>query len=125
MIMRLIPNKSIGEFTHIWCLYFQPEGWRVSMTNREPPKGNLAVLLCALSFATGLGLGERMEHGLHSAYLRLLSLVGFLETEEAPKKGGIEPDFGCLDRTYYRRDPRRIIVLSHPDPISHSIKTGA
>jgi DNA-binding NarL/FixJ family response regulator len=31
------------------------------MTYREQPNGNLAVLLCALSFATGLGLSERME----------------------------------------------------------------
>ena len=41
------------------------------MTNREQPTGNLASLLCALSFATSLGLSERMEHGLNSAYIGL------------------------------------------------------
>ncbi len=69
--MRLFPHKSIGELTHICCLYSQPEEWRVDMTYREQPNGNLAVLLCALSFARGLGLSERMEYGLNSAYFGL------------------------------------------------------
>ena len=65
------------------------------MTTRERPTGNLASLLCALSFATSLGLSERMEHGLNSAYiglyyapsnsLSITSPYGF----EAPGVGGV------------------------------------
>jgi hypothetical protein len=49
------------------------------MTNREQPNGNLAVLLCALSSATGLGLSERMEHGLNGAYLGLRLADGYCQ----------------------------------------------
>jgi HD-GYP domain-containing protein (c-di-GMP phosphodiesterase class II)/DNA-binding CsgD family transcriptional regulator len=68
------------------------------MTNREQPNGNLAILLCALSFATGLGLSERMEHGLNSAYLGLrladvLNLPG--EEREAIFYGALLKDVGC------------------------------
>ena len=53
------------------------------MSNRERPTGNLAALLCALSFATSLGLSERMEHGLNSAYigLRLADVLKLLTKE--------------------------------------------
>jgi hypothetical protein len=33
--------------------------------------GTLAELLCALSFASDLGMGQPLEHGLKSAYLGL------------------------------------------------------
>ena len=48
------------------------------MTNREPANGSLAALLCALSFTTGLALGERLDRGLKSAYLgmRLADALG-------------------------------------------------
>ena len=68
------------------------------MTNREQPGGNLAVLLCALSFATGLGLGERMEHGLNSAYLglRLADVLNLPNEErEAVFYGALLKDVGC------------------------------
>jgi HD-GYP domain-containing protein (c-di-GMP phosphodiesterase class II) len=68
------------------------------MTNREQPDGNLAVLLCALSFATSLGLGERMEHGLNSAYLglRLADMLNIPNEErEAVFYGALLKDVGC------------------------------
>ena len=68
------------------------------MTNREQPDGNLAVLLCALSFATGLGLSERMEHGLNSAYLglRLADVLNLPNEErEAVFYGALLKDVGC------------------------------
>src|SRR6266581_3977955 len=132
MIMRLIPNKSIGEFTHIWCLYFQPEGGRVYMTNREQPNGNLAELLCALSFATRLGLSERMEHGLNSAYLGLrladaLKLPS--EEREAIFYGALLKDVGCTAcaagfSAFFPDDelmPRSDIMLVDPTRLNDSI----
>ena len=68
------------------------------MTNREQPNGNLAVLLSALSFATGLGLSERIEHGLNSAYIGLrLADVLHLSSEEreAIFYGALLKDVGC------------------------------
>src|SRR5215467_5483175 len=68
------------------------------MTNREQPNGNLAVLLSALSFASGLGLSERMEHGLNSAYIGLrLADVLHLSSEEreAIFFGALLKDVGC------------------------------
>jgi HD-GYP domain-containing protein (c-di-GMP phosphodiesterase class II) len=68
------------------------------MTNSEQPNGNLAVLLCSLSFATGLGLGERMEHGLNSAYLglRLADALNLPNEErEAIFYGALLKDAGC------------------------------
>ena len=68
------------------------------MTYREQPNGNLAVLLCALSFATGLGLSERMEHGLNSAYLglRLADMLNLpSEEREAIFYGALLKDVGC------------------------------
>ena len=56
------------------------------MTNSEQSKGNLAALLCALSFATGLGLDERMEHGLNSAYYsRSCNSPAYTFTNVSPK----------------------------------------
>jgi HD-GYP domain-containing protein (c-di-GMP phosphodiesterase class II) len=68
------------------------------MTNSEQPKGNFAALLCALSFATGLGLDERMEHGINSAYIGMqladvLNLPG--EEREAIFYGALLKDVGC------------------------------
>jgi HD-GYP domain-containing protein (c-di-GMP phosphodiesterase class II) len=41
------------------------------MLNQKLAEGNLATLLCALSFATGVGFGGHIEHGLGSACLGL------------------------------------------------------
>jgi HD-GYP domain-containing protein (c-di-GMP phosphodiesterase class II) len=68
------------------------------MANGERPGGNLAALLCALSFATGLGLSERMEHGLNSAYLglRLADVLNLPNEErEAIFYGALLKDVGC------------------------------
>lgn len=68
------------------------------MTNRERPNGDLAVLLCALSFATSLGLSERLEHGLNSAYigLRLVDALNLpSEEREAIFFGALLKDVGC------------------------------
>ena len=68
------------------------------MTNRERPNGNLASLLCALSFATSLGLSERMEHGLNSAYigLRLADVLKLPNQErEAIFYGALLKNVGC------------------------------
>ncbi len=68
------------------------------MTTNEHSKGNLAALLCALSFATGLGLDERMEHGINSAYIGLM-LADVLnlpsEEREAVFYGALLKDVGC------------------------------
>ncbi len=68
------------------------------MSNRERPTGNLAALLCALSFATSLGLSERMEHGLNSAYigLRLADVLKLPNQErEAIFYGALLKNVGC------------------------------
>jgi len=68
------------------------------MTNSEQSKGNLAALLCALSFAAGLGLDERMEHGINSAYigLRLADVLNLSSDErEAVFYGALLKDVGC------------------------------
>ena len=41
------------------------------MTKNEQSNGSLAELLCALSFASDLHMGQPMEHGLKTAYIGL------------------------------------------------------
>ena len=68
------------------------------MTTHDRSDGSLAALLCALSFATGLGLGERMEHGLKSAYigLRIADALGLPPADrEAVFYGALLKDVGC------------------------------
>jgi hypothetical protein len=78
-------EQGIGELTHL-----------------PPPGGRgdacLAELLCALSFATGLALGDRMEHGIGAAYisLRLADELGLGPKErEAAYYGALLKDAGC------------------------------
>jgi HD-GYP domain-containing protein (c-di-GMP phosphodiesterase class II) len=62
------------------------------------PDASLASLLCALSFASGLALGDRMEHGLGTAYigLRLADMLGLGDAErEAVYYGALVKDAGC------------------------------
>ena len=69
-----------------------------TMTARDRTDGSLAALLCALSFTTGLGLGERLEHGLKSAYigLRIADALGLPdEDREAVYYGALLKDVGC------------------------------
>ena len=60
--------------------------------------GDLATLLCALSFATGLGFGGHMEHGLGSASFGLLladELSLTAEEREAIFYGALLKDVSC------------------------------
>ena len=68
------------------------------MVENKQSDQNLAALLCALSFATGMGFGEDMEHGLKSAYLGLqlaCSLRLSLDIQEAVFYGALLKDVGC------------------------------
>ncbi len=85
-------------FYHDAMLCQAQNGKGTRMTNDKQPNGSLAELLCALSFATGLGLGERLDHGLKSAYIGLqvadvLSLPH--EDREAVFYGALLKDVGC------------------------------
>ncbi|HLZ25800.1 MAG TPA: HD domain-containing phosphohydrolase [Chloroflexota bacterium] len=61
-------------------------------------ESSLAALLCALSFASGLAIGDRMEHGIGSAYIgmRLAHTFGLSQDErEAVYYGALLKDAGC------------------------------
>src|SRR5581483_5371251 len=68
------------------------------MLHQKQAEGNLAALLCALSFATGVGFGGHIEHGLGSAYLglQIADTLG-LENEEreAVFYGALLKDVAC------------------------------
>ena len=68
------------------------------MVDQKQADRDFAALLCALSFATGLGFGGHMEHGLGSAYLGLqiadaLALTN--EEHEAIFYGTLLKDVAC------------------------------
>lgn len=68
------------------------------MINDQRPGSSLAELLCALSFATGVGLGERLDHGLKSAYigLQVADALNLPQTDrEAVFYGALLKDVGC------------------------------
>ena len=68
------------------------------MVNYKRTEGDPAALLCALSFATGLGFGGHMEHGLGSAYLGLQiadALTLDNEEREAIFYGALLKDVAC------------------------------
>ncbi len=68
------------------------------MINHKQTDGDLAALLCALSFATGLGFGGDIEHGLKSAYLGLQLADGLTlahEEREAIFYGALLKDTAC------------------------------
>jgi HD-GYP domain-containing protein (c-di-GMP phosphodiesterase class II) len=67
-------------------------------TDGAGAEGGIAALLCALSFATGIALGERMEHGLKSAYvgLQVAEALRLGPAErEAVFYGALLKDAGC------------------------------
>lgn len=69
-----------------------------SMVNDQRAGGDLAALLVALSFATGLGFGGHMEHGLGSAFLglQIADALTFAEEErEALFYGALLKDVAC------------------------------
>jgi HD-GYP domain-containing protein (c-di-GMP phosphodiesterase class II) len=68
------------------------------MINHKRADEDLAALLCALSFATGLGFGGHIEHGLGCAYLGLqIADVLMLTSEEreALFYGALLKDVAC------------------------------
>lgn len=68
------------------------------MPNQKQAEGNLATLLCALSFATGVGFGGHIEHGLGSACLglQIVNALGLAEEErEAVFYGAFLKDVAC------------------------------
>ena len=68
------------------------------MVNEKQTDEDFAALLCALSFATGLGFGDHMEHGLRSAYLGLQiadALTLTSEEREAIFYGALLKDVAC------------------------------
>ncbi len=68
------------------------------MINHKRTEGDLAELLCALSFATGLGFGGHIEHGLGSAALGLEiadALKLSSEEHEAIFYGALLKDVAC------------------------------
>lgn len=68
------------------------------MINYQRTEGDLAALLCALSFATGLGFGGHMDHGLGSAYLGMQiadALTLASEEREAIFYGALLKDVAC------------------------------
>lgn len=103
------------------------------MDNHKRANGDLAELLCALSFATGLGFGGDMEHGLGSAYLGLqiadaLTLAD--KEREAIFYGALLKDAACTacsagiaaffpdDEQVFLSD----VILLDPSQISDMIK---
>src|SRR6266496_6676508 len=68
------------------------------MSSYERRNDDLAALLCALSFATGLGFGGHMEHGLGSASLGLQiadALALASDEREAIFYGALLKDVAC------------------------------
>jgi HD-GYP domain-containing protein (c-di-GMP phosphodiesterase class II) len=68
------------------------------MSNQKQVEGNLATLLCALSFATGVGFGGHIEHGLGSACLglRIVDTLGLpAEEREAVFYSAFLKDVAC------------------------------
>jgi hypothetical protein len=86
MTIGWVADAHMGEFTH-------------SRSHAgSASDASLASLLCALSFASGLALGDRMEHGIGTAYigLRLADAVHLAEDErEAVYYGALLKDAGC------------------------------
>jgi HD-GYP domain-containing protein (c-di-GMP phosphodiesterase class II) len=68
------------------------------MAEHRSPDPHMAELLCALSYATGLGYGGRMEHGVRTAYvgIRLAEALGLKdEDRESIFYGALLKDVGC------------------------------
>src|SRR5579859_6482623 len=68
------------------------------MIDSKQSNKDLAALLCALSFATGVGFGGHIEHGLKSAYLGLQiadALTLNDEEREAIFYGALLKDVAC------------------------------
>ncbi len=67
------------------------------MTNTEQTKGSYAELLCSLSFASDLNMGQPMEHGLKTVWIAMQladALALGLDDRVAVYYGGILKDAG-------------------------------
>src|SRR5262249_1404474 len=70
----------------------------LNMADASPDRGTYLNLLCALSFASDIGMGQPMEHGLKAAYIgvRIADRVGLPAEERAAIYGGaLLKDAGC------------------------------
>lgn len=96
------------------------------MAVAESTTSSVAELLCALSFASDLSIGQPMEHGLRSAYLglRLADALGLPdEDREAVYYGAFLKDAGCTAcaasfGAFFGGDdvaPRGDLLLVNPD----------
>jgi HD-GYP domain-containing protein (c-di-GMP phosphodiesterase class II) len=96
-------------------------------------EGNsLSELLCALSYVADIGMGQRLEHGLRSAYigLNLCEDAGLsFEDREAVFYGALLKDAGCtacatVFATFFWGDDlaaREDCLLLQPDSVSDAI----
>jgi response regulator RpfG family c-di-GMP phosphodiesterase len=70
----------------------------MTVVENGQPGESIAALLCSLSFTSSLGMGQRLEHGLRTAYLglRLAERLGLPEEDrEAVYYGALLKDTGC------------------------------
>src|SRR5437773_1788542 len=70
----------------------------MTATRQAESTTSLAEMLCALSFVADIGMGQRIEHGLRSAYLGLsiCRQAGLAPPdEEAVFYGALLKDAGC------------------------------
>ncbi len=93
---------------------------------------SLAELLCALSFVADIGMGQRIEHGLRSAYigLEICRESGLsAEDEEAVFYGALLKDAGCtacagVFAVLFGGDdlgPREDCLLLRPDHVTDAV----
>jgi HD-GYP domain-containing protein (c-di-GMP phosphodiesterase class II) len=98
----------------------------------EKRGASLAELLCALSFVADIGMGQRIEHGLRSAYigLELCRAAGLgREDEEAVFYGALLKDAGCtacagVFAVLFGGDdlgPREDCLLLRPDHMTDAV----
>jgi HD-GYP domain-containing protein (c-di-GMP phosphodiesterase class II)/DNA-binding CsgD family transcriptional regulator len=93
---------------------------------------SLAEMLCALSFVADIGMGQRIEHGLRSAYigLEICRNAGLSrEDEEAVFYGALLKDAGCtacagVFAVLFGGDdlgPREDCLLLRPDHVTDAV----
>jgi HD-GYP domain-containing protein (c-di-GMP phosphodiesterase class II) len=115
----------MGEIPHFTDLYSAQMNTSLSATS-------LTEVLCALSFATDIGMGQTMEHGLRSAYigLALADALGLArEDREAVFYGALVKDAGCtacapLIGTFFENhslEPRGEVLLMKQDSVRDAV----
>jgi HD-GYP domain-containing protein (c-di-GMP phosphodiesterase class II)/DNA-binding CsgD family transcriptional regulator len=118
-----------GEFSPS----FEPPAMAEAKLMAEPERStSLADMLCALSFVADIGMGQRIEHGLRSAYigLEICRNAGLShENEEAVFYGALLKDAGCtacagVFAVLFGGDdlgPREDCLLLRPDHVTDAI----